>query len=203
MAEVILSGLVSTLEKAKRQMMESIQTAGEAGQWNHAEWLIQRAKDLDDMIIGLRQNGTSADYPHVRPTGAAAPKSRPERLPYHYIEANKLVKVGPSRDGSTYEHRVVREHFDAVLDKLAEIARKTRTFDTPDLIRRCDVPKHEPLIILAVLKEQNLLINERRGRWVFTNAETFGVDAQRVWSALPRQDTSAIHDRIARSPHAR
>jgi hypothetical protein len=97
------------------------------------------------------------------------------------------VKVGPSRDGSTYEHRVIREHFDAVIDKLAEIASKTRTFETPELIRECDVPKHEPLIILAVLKQQKLLIGVRRGRWMFTNAETFGVDAQKVWSALPKQ----------------
>ena len=59
------------------------------------------------------------------------------------------------------------------------------TFETPDLIKLCDVPKHEPLIILAVLEEQKLLINVRRGRWVFVNADTFRADTLKVWTALP------------------
>ena len=187
MAQTFPSGLVATLEKAKHQLMEAIQTAGQAGQWDLAEWGVRKAKDLDEMIIVL-QNGTGAGHSQFRPMPEAATKFRPAKLPYHYTEANKLVKLGRSRDGgSTYKHRVVREHFDAVINELAEIASETATFETTELVRRCEVPKHEPKIILDVLEEQKLLTKVRRGRWMFTNAETFGVDAQKVWSALPKQ----------------
>jgi hypothetical protein len=181
-----ISKLISTLESAKMQMMESIQTAGQSGQWERAEWMIQRAKDLDEMILVLRQNGTGPAPLRPAPAMMHPRKPPPEKLPYYYTERNKLVKVGRSRDGSSYKHRVLRVHIGLMIDRLAEIARKTKTFETSDLIKQCDVPKHEPLIILDVLKEQHLLINVRRGRWDFINTETFRDDAQKVWAALPQ-----------------
>ena len=109
------------------------------------------------------------------------------KLPYYFTESNKLVKVGPSRDGSTYQHRVTRQHFDEMINRLAEIAAKDRQFETPDLSNAVNIPKHEPLIVLDLLEQRKLLINVRRGRWVFANAETFGDDAQRVWGNLPQE----------------
>src|SRR5213593_4312676 len=101
--------LVATLEKAKLELMRSNQAAMTNGQWDRAQFMLQCARDLDGMIIGLRQNGM------------------------------------------TYEHRVTREHFDLMIGQLSVLATEGKTFETPDLIKRCDVPKHEPLIILAVL----------------------------------------------------
>lgn len=185
MSQIASSELVGTLEKAKGQMMESIQNAGQAGQWDRAQWMVQKAKDLDDMINSLRQNGTGHVplRPSPEPVQATPPKYA--KLPHFFTEANKLVKVGPSRDGTTYQHRVTREHFDQMASKLADIAAKAKQFETPDLTDVLDVPKHEPLIMLAMLEELKLLINVRRGRWVFTNVETFRAEVQKVWGNLP------------------
>src|SRR5436190_11447513 len=110
MTQIASSELVGTLEKAKGHMMESIQHAGQAGQWDRAQWMIQKAKDLDEMINGLRQNGTG--HAPLRPSSAPVQTTPPKyaKLPYYFTESNKLVKVGPSRDGSTYQHRVTRQH---------------------------------------------------------------------------------------------
>lgn len=179
--------LIVTLEKAKGQMMDSIQHAGQTGQWDRAQWMIQKAKDLDEMISGLRQNGSG--HAPLRPTTAPMQTTPPQyaKLPHYFTETNKLVKVGPSRDGTTYQHRVTRDHFDAMINKLADIAAKAKQFETPDLTDALDIPKHEPLIVLALLEELKLLINVRRGRWVFANAETFRSESQKVWANLPRE----------------
>ena len=176
--------LVSLLDQAKREMMRSIQTAGSAGQWERGKFLFQCASDIDSMIAGLQRNGFSAG-PSRAATPAVQPP-RPTKLPYFYVDGNKLAKIGPSRDGTTYEHRVIKEHYDLMIEKLAIMAREGKNFETPDFVNRCDIPKHEPLIILAVLEEQKLLVNVRRGRWTFVNPQTFAADVQRVWGALPR-----------------
>ena len=187
MTQLAAPELIGTLEKAKGQMMQSIQTAGQAGQWDRAQWMIQKAKDLDDMINGLRQNGNGHASLRPVPGPIQTPKPKYDKLPYYFTETNKLVKVGPSRDGSTYQHRVTREHFDVMLNRLAEIAAKDKQFETPDLSEAIDIPKHEPLIMLDLLEQRKLLINVRRGRWVFINAETFREEAQKVWGDLPRE----------------
>jgi len=187
MSQFTEPALIGVLEKAKGQMMESIQTAGQAGRWDRAQWMMEKAKSLDEMIHELRQNGSGHAPLRAAPARATAPQPKYDKLPYYFTESNRLVKIGPSRDGSTYQHRVTRDHFDAMIDKLADIAAKAKTFESPDLINPLDIPKHEPLIILALLEEQKLLINVRRGRWVFTNAEAFRQEAQNVWSKLPRE----------------
>jgi hypothetical protein len=179
------SELISLLDGAKREMMCASQTAGVAGQWERGKYLFQCASDIDRMIAGLQRNGFSPAP--ARPMMPTTQLSRPTKLPYFFIEENKLAKLGPSRDGSTYQHNVIREHYDLMIEQLTIMAREGKNFETPDLVNRCDIPKHEPLIMLAVLEEQKLLVNTRRGRWTFVNPETFPTDVQRVWNALPRQ----------------
>ena len=185
----VLDELVGTLEKAKGQMMDSSQSIGLAGQWDRAQWMFQKAKELDDMIVSLRQNGTPVPTPPpaLRPMHSTyMPKPRPEKLPYFFVEGNRLVKIGPSRDGTTYQHRVTMQNFDLIIAKVIELAGSSHTFETPDVVNSLDIPKHEPLIVLAVLEERKLIINIRRGRWVFANGNTFANEVKAVWSALPR-----------------
>jgi hypothetical protein len=179
--------LMVTLERAKGLLMESIQQAGQASQWDRAQWMIQKAQELDGMIDGLRQNG--AQLAPLRPATVSlpTPKPRPAKLPHFYVAGNKLTRIGPSRDGTTYEHRVTREHFDRMVERLAQLAGKSKMFETADLANAVDIPKHEPLVLLGLLEQQNLLMNIRRGRWFFVNPETFKDGAEKLWSTLPRE----------------
>src|SRR5438093_13224391 len=93
--------LVGTLEKAKFEMMRSSQAAGTSGQWDRAQCMLQWARELDGMILGVTQNGYTPPPTVMSP----ARPSRPERLPFYYTDGIKLVKVGRSRDGTTYKHR--------------------------------------------------------------------------------------------------
>jgi hypothetical protein len=177
--------LAPALEKAKAEMMKSSQIAMAAGQWERAEWAVQSAKSLDSMLTVALNGSSGAAALALVSTTSIKPKSRPAKLPHFYTEADKLVKVGASRDGGTYEHRVIRAHYDLMIDKLVEVAGRDKSFETPDLIKKCDVPKHEPLIIVAMLESRGLLIKFRRGRWVFKSADTFATDVQKIWVALP------------------
>jgi hypothetical protein len=179
-----ISNLVGTLERAKHELVACSQTAATSGQWDLAEFMVQSARHVDGIITGVRQNGSAP--PATRPTDQHHP-SRPEKLPYYYVEGDKLVKVGRSRDGTTYKHRVTRGHFDQLIETLAAMAQDHRAFESADFVRRCDVPKHEPLIMLGVLKEHELLHSSRRGRWAFVNPATFAADAGQVWDALTGQ----------------
>jgi hypothetical protein len=186
MTQMVLPELVGTLEKAKTQMKESVQKAVQDGQLDWAQSMIQKMKDLDEMIGSLPQND-SGPVPHTPDRAPIRePNERPDELPYYYTEGNRLVKVGPSRDGATYKHRVIREHFDQMIDALANLAGKNKEFETAAITSALNIPKHEPLIILAVLNRQKLLYKVRRDRWYFVKPETFRTDAKRVWSALPR-----------------
>jgi hypothetical protein len=186
MCQVNSPELVAAVEKAKAEMMKSSQLAGTAGRWDDAQFRLQCARDLDAMLLGIRQNG---DVPApARPPTAVTHTPKPTPTKRHYfIDGNKLAKIGPSRDGSTYRHNVTREHYDEMVAQLIAISRETQSFETGEFTAHLDIPKHEPLIFLAALEEQKLLNNPRRGRWVFVSAETFEADVQKVWGALPRQ----------------
>lgn len=179
------SGVLTLLEKAKKETMESSHAAGASGQWDRAERMLQWAREIDGIIAGMRQNGSGPAS--LRQSPGASRASNRDKLPHYYLDGGRLVKVGASRDGKTYQHRVTREHFDRVIAQLAVLAREGKAFETPDLVRRCDVPRHEPLIVLAVLEEMKLVINVRRGRWVFANAQDFTADAERYWNAIARR----------------
>jgi hypothetical protein len=185
MAQVNTPELVAAVEKAKTEMMRSSQIAGGAGRWDDAQYRLECARDLDAMLVGITQNGYApASTPTVY---AQTAKARPKKLPHFFIDGNKLAKLGPSRDGTSYQHNVTREHYDLMAAQLVEIAKETRSFETADFTKHLDIPKHEPLVFLAVLEHQKLLINVRRGRWVFVSANTFETEVQKVWGALPRE----------------
>ena len=180
-----MAHVTQLLGQAKAEMIRlSGHFAGTSQQWDRAQSLLQWAQQVDGIISGITRTGP---LPTPRATPALTTHTSTPRPPYYYIYQGKLVKVGPSRDGGTYEHRVLQEHWNLVLSQLAQMARTSRTFETPDLVNRCDIPKHEPLIVLAVLEEHRLLQNTRRGRWSFANATTFAEAAARVWSSIPVQ----------------
>lgn len=174
--------LVELLRQAQTMMVElSGRSAGTERDWDKAKALLDGARQIDG-ILAILAGRQAPEPPRVRPS-----VDDRRKLPYYYVEHDKLVKVGRSREGGTYEHRVTREHFDLMVGTLAEMAKQGRAFETRRLVEKCDVPAHEPLIVVNMLAEQGLLDRLRRGRWAFTNADGFAVAVRGVWDKLPRQ----------------
>jgi hypothetical protein len=170
------------LRQAQTMMVElSGRCAGAQRDWDKAKALLDGARQIDNILRLLTGQGPMPP-PVVPPVG--------RKLPYYYIEYDKLVKVGRSRDGGTYEHRVTQDHFDLIVTRLGEMARQGRTFETRRLVERCDVPAHEPLLVVNLLGEQGLLESMRRGQWAFRDAQGFGDAVRGVWSKV------ALHPRI-------
>ena len=175
--------LVELLTQAQTMMVElSGRSAGTERDWDKAKALLDGARQIDGILAIL----AGRQAPDAQPAGRPSVPDR-RKLPYYYVEHDKLVKVGRSRDGGTYEHRVTREHFDLIVGRLAEMAKQGRAFETRRLVEKCDVPAHEPLIVVNMLGEQGLLDGLRRGRWAFLNADGFAVAVRGVWDKLPRQ----------------
>jgi hypothetical protein len=174
--------LVELLKQAQTMMVElSGRSAGAERDWDKAKALLDGARQIDGILAILA--GRQAPEPsRVRP-----PVDDRRKLPYYYVEHDKLVKVGRRREGGTYEHRVTREHYDLIVGRLAEMAKQGRAFETRRLVEKCDVPAHEPLIVVNLLGEQGLLDCLRRGRWAFPDADGFAVAVRGVWDKLPRQ----------------
>ena len=98
MTQVNSPELAAAVEKAKAEMMKSSQLAGTAGRWDDAQFHLQCARDLDAMLLGIKQNGhvPAPARPSVGVTHT--PKPAPStKLPYFFIDGNKLAKIGPSR----------------------------------------------------------------------------------------------------------
>ena len=171
------SRLAELLKQAQTMMVElSGRCAGTQRDWDKAKALLDGARQIDGILSLLSGQRMAEAHPDRR------------KLPYYYVEHDKLVKVGRSPTAGTYEHRVTREHFDLIVARLTDLAKQGRTFETRrQLVDQCDVPAHEPLIVVNMLGEQGLLEGLRRGQWAFPNPEGFADAARGIWSKLPRQ----------------
>jgi len=181
--------LVDSLAASKQELVNRSNQLAADSRWDEAQTAIEWAKQIDGMIAALSNgNGIPAHQPSIRRESPTPTARRTHRdLPYYYVEGDRLVKVGPSRDGGTYEHRVTRKNFALVLARLRDMAGETTEFETQRLVDRCDIPGHEPLIVVAVLEKHGLLIKLRRGRWQFADPTGFARASDAAWQKLPRE----------------
>lgn len=173
-------GILSLLAKAKEQLLDlQAQYARAGDDWERARSLFEAARQIDSITLIVKRE----DRP------VHAPANGRTRLPYYYVEDNRLVKVGASksRDHATYTLRVKREDYDLIIERLYEMARQMQTFETRRLVDQCDVPGFEPLLVLNMLSDERLLRKVRRGHWAFVDAASFPAQVQRVWDRLQRQ----------------
>jgi len=176
--------LVQKLSDAKIEMINRSAQSGTEGDWDGANRWMRWAQQIDAIITGLDGNNSSAREQY---TAATQPAPSNRKLPYYYVEGDRLVKVGPSRDGGSYEHRVLHDHYEMVVNAVATFTRTRTNFETNDITSRCDIPGHEPLIVLAVLEQEGLINGIRRGRWSVVNSASIVEESKRVWQKLPRQ----------------
>ncbi len=170
--------LANLLGQAQVLMVELSRQYAVAGQFDRAQRPLEWARQVDGIRNDLNTGGE-------RQASGAHPEAR--RLPYYYTKHEKLVKLGSRRDGGTYYHRVTREHYDLITSRLRDMARMAAEFETQRLVDGCDVPKHEPLLVVNMLSQQGLLDSARRGRWRFIDREKFSATVEEVWRRLPRE----------------
>jgi hypothetical protein len=184
---------MEAFESARDALRGEIQRSTVAGEWMRTQKLAQYASELDKIISGLdlgingaTRNGGFPLTSLERPAPPQVATHGNRALPYHFVSGNSLSKIGPSRDGSTYQHNVVRSHYDQIVGALVQLAKSRREFETHELTARCDVPAHEPLIVLAAFEQAGLLIKYRRGRYAFVDSGMFEQAAGTVWDKLSR-----------------
>jgi hypothetical protein len=180
-------GLLDSLNAAKGKLVEFSSLAAETDNWAEAQTAIEWAKKLDAMVTALSGKDVigSLGSETLRPV-ARQNSVDGQSFPRFYVEDNRLVKIGAKRDKEgTYEHRVTHANYDLVVQQLCKIAGFSNEFETQKLIDHCDIPKHEPGIVLAVLEKQGLLANVRRGKWEFLAAASFSAQVQDIWDRIP------------------
>ena len=170
--------LADLLRQAQTMMVElSGRSAGADRDWDKAKALLDGARQIDALLAMLAG----------QPAAQAPASIAGQKLPYYYTERDKLVKVGRSREDGTYEHRVIRDHYEHIVGQLCELATQGPAFETRRLVSRCHVPAHEPLIVVNLLGQHRLLDGLRRGRWSFVDAAGFKAAVGGIWDKLPRR----------------
>lgn len=172
---------IDLLQKAKNRLVKLAADYGAQSDWEQAHAHLNGAKQIDELLAG-GSNGNS-----VMHTPRGKPQSRRfTTLPYFYVEGDKLVKVGQSRDGGTYEHRVTKENYEIIINALKAIAKSAERFETQSLVDRCPIPKHEPGLVARVLEEHGLLNQVRRGTWQFEDRWSFDNKVDDLWQRIRR-----------------
>lgn len=175
--------VLEVLQHAKKAMLETSQLAGAEGDWDLAKKALQWAQQLDQMTV---EASTPVFAPNVPVLMRGVAQAQRTALPRYYVDRDRLIKVGASRDGGMYKHSVTRSHFDGVIDRLEMVTASDGLFDMSDVLRHIDIPRHEPLIVTGALANENILKKVRRGRWLVVDRINLKASAQRAWEVMSR-----------------
>lgn len=170
--------IIDHLSQTRNLMVKiSNQYAISEKDWDRAQTYLNCARQVDSILQSLDSKVETRITENNRIST--------RKLPYYFIEYDKLVKVGQSRDGGTYEHRVPKKHYDLITDRLCNIAKESRSFQTKQLQDSCDIPSHEPLIVLKLLNHKGGIGNPRRGQWSFLEKNNLANTMNEIWNQLP------------------
>jgi hypothetical protein len=183
--QAIVIEVGETLKKAKNLVGQLVKDRMTREDYGGAKIALDWAQSIDS-IAGRLNDG---NVPSIGATATAPRNPRPmspNRLPYYYKEADRLVKIGKSDEGDgTYRHDVPKDNFDEIIATLVRFADSNVRFDTKQLQNQVDrIPRHQSLIVLAVLEEQRVLVNTRRGQWAFVDRAGFPIASRSVWDNI-------------------
>jgi hypothetical protein len=187
--QTVLVQLGDTLKRAKDLVGQLVKERMSREDYAGARSVLEWAQSIDS--ISSRLNPNSNGLP-ARPTLNVSQRGgtvTPTRLPYYHREPDRLVKVGKSVEGDgTYKHDVPKENFDEMISALMSIAKNSVRFDTKQFQSQVDrIPRHQSLIVLAVLEEQGVVKNTRRGQWTFADRTGFPLAAATAWENIPQR----------------
>ena len=175
-----ITPLLETLRETTAKMVSIAGRLAGEEKWNEAEAVLAWARSLGELIQQMAGGGGSG--PVERRDASTS------QLPHFYVDRDeKLVMRARSRRGGFYEHRVVKAHYDLIVQKVAGLARAGKTFYSQDLQDRREMPVHEPLLVMRLLTSRDLLIKLQKGKYAFKDAAGFEGSASELWSQLPRE----------------
>jgi hypothetical protein len=205
----ILSKLERQFDELRDELLAASQefAKSENHDWNEAERLFAASKRVDELrrtvltpasdnptgqVSILRADVNGAGTRHS--AGGKSGKKSKKDYPKYTVRSDALVKIGLSRDRRTeYEHTVPRTEFDAVLQRLGELAGK-KHFSADDVIHEVPCPSYQAYIVISLLKERGLLAVPRRGMYAFTRPKNFLNEAGTIWNSLEQTEMENAHE---------
>lgn len=172
------------LRSAKETLIElSLSYAQGSSNWDAAQNLLEWARTIDS-IEKRMEVVEGHSMPRTASSSPAQPSFSSQRLPLFYVEHERLIMRGPSRDGGFYEQRVLKSHFDLILRKLSQKSKNANEFSLQELQDRREMPLHEPGIIVRLFTDEGLLEKTQKGRYAFLDPDSFGAKAESLWFQL-------------------
>ncbi len=197
-----LNGVISDLERTRETLFECSHqhvALDENSEWHTAESLFRLAKSADILrrqVISIL-NGTpplsmATDTftsekrltSNEKKTTHKSSKKRKEDYPKYLVRNDSLMKIGLGRDRRTeYEQVVPKSEFDKIIARLNAITDNSE-FTAEDVQQELECPMYQTYIVLALLRQMELIELPRRGVYRFRSADTFTANAHSIWNQL-------------------
>ena len=197
-----LSKIARTLNDVRETLFECSRESvkGEDNEWHKAEALFGLAKSVDGLrrqtlslmngatvsqVVPLNQlEEARAISPPKGKVSAKAAKKNKEDYPHYKVRGRSLIKTGLGRDERTeYEHIVQRSEFEKVIVKVAALASSRKEFTAEAVQENLDCPMYQTYMVLALLRQMNLLEMPRRGSYQ-APANGFPSNPDAIWDQV-------------------
>jgi len=195
-----LKRITDLAEQIKQSLFKCAQfsvSGDNASNWQRAEVFFNLAKEADDLRSKILEVEESKDSPannvssqptyteKTRPKKPKATRRRKKDYPKFVVRGDSLFKIGLRRNGKDeYTQNVSKTVYDKVISRLVEISMSQVEFTADDVIPAIDCPDYQAYIVLAVLRNHELLEIPRRGYHKFISKNDFESDAANLWDKL-------------------
>jgi hypothetical protein len=197
-----LSKIALTLNDIRETLFECSRESvkEEDNEWQKAEALFGLAKSVDglrrqalSLINGASEHQKTGLGEPARAHATSSPKARmsakagkknKDDYPHYRIRGRSLIKTGLSRDQRTeYEHIVPRAEFESVISKVAALASSRTEFTAEAVQESLDCPMYQTYMVLALLRQMNLLEMPRRGSYQ-APVGGFPLSSDAIWNQV-------------------
>lgn len=188
-----------TLNEVRETLFECSRESvkGEDNEWHKAEALFGLAKSVDglrrqalSLMNGLPTSesilraSASAISPLKAKVTAKPGKKNNKDYPHYKVRGRSLIKTGLGRDKKTeYEHLIPRSEFEKVVAKIAALASSRKEFTAEAVQENLDCPMYQTYMVLALLRQMNLLETPRRGTYQ-APANGFPPSSDAIWDKI-------------------
>lgn len=158
--DAIFHPLSKLKEAVTEQSVRSLRTE----RFPEAQAFLQIGQELKELETRLRSLVNGA--PPTQATPAEPPPRSPKTYPRFARNGEILVKIGQRRDRKgTYEQKVGREEFDAIVRVLREVGGEKASFEAGEVIQRVQVPSYQVYLVIGFLQEHGVLDSPTRGQY--------------------------------------